>query len=337
MAQGIIEFWNPAKGQGAIRSDSGEHFTFTAADVVGIKPAALIKGLRVAFEPKTGDSATRVHDTNAAASAALDVLPDLPPDHPIFRQPPVPEALAKVLAKCDAIHPGLRLDKYLIPVANQEDQKDRLRRVAEDAKQSSAKDQFAAIKGRHRAMIEALGAEHWSRKTSGPLTLHLARASMLENAGICLHPIHGFPYLPGTGLKGLAHSYAETVWRPSQSDAQAAQAKIDRVFGKIEQAGEETSEEKTGRDADQSKKKDSPRSGIVSFHDAWPESWPKLNVDVVNNHHSSYYEKGELRAIGTRPSWSISSRYRRNRHFISPCRRVPPMTPRVTSGRPKSG
>ncbi len=56
---------------------------------------------------------------------------------------------------------------------------------------------------------------------------------MLENAGICLHPIHGFPYLPGTGLKGLARAYAETVWKPAQADANAAQAEIERVFGKV--------------------------------------------------------------------------------------------------------
>ena len=45
-------------------------------------------------------------------------------------------------------------------------------------------------------------AHTWSQATSGRLTLHLARASALENAGLCLHPLYGFTYLPGTGLKG---------------------------------------------------------------------------------------------------------------------------------------
>src|SRR5262249_10592024 len=38
---------------------------------------------------------------------------------------------------------------------------------------------------------------------------------------------------------------------------------------------------------------ESAQSGTIVFHDAWPESWPKLDVDVINNHHSTYYEKGE--------------------------------------------
>jgi CRISPR-associated protein Cmr6 len=279
MAQGIIEFWNPAKGQGGIKSDSGERFTFTAADVVGIKAAALGKGLRVTFEAKTGDTATRVREENAPETIVSKNLPELPPDHPIFRQPPVPERLAKLLAQCDAMHPGLRLDKYLAPVANQEDQKDRLRRVAEDAERSGARDGFEAAAGRRRAMFRALDTCLWSRTTSGPLTLHLARASMLENAGICLHPIHGFPYLPGTGLKGLARAYAETVWKPAQANPVAAEDQIARVFGVV--VGGDDEERGTAR------------SGTVVFHDAWPESWPKLDVDVINNHHSTYYEQGE--------------------------------------------
>jgi CRISPR-associated protein Cmr6 len=36
------------------------------------------------------------------------------------------------------------------------------------------------------------GAATFRATTIGPLTLHLARASALENAGICLHPIYGF-------------------------------------------------------------------------------------------------------------------------------------------------
>ena len=48
------------------------------------------------------------------------------------------------------------------------------------------------------------GATTVSAITIGPLTLHLARASALENAGICLHSLYGFTYLPGSGLKGMA-------------------------------------------------------------------------------------------------------------------------------------
>src|SRR5207248_7881050 len=67
---------------------------------------------------------------------------------------------------------------------------------------------------RHAAMLDAAGARdsHWDMVTAGPLTLHLSRASALENAGLCLHRVYGFAYLPGTGLKGTARAYAAQVW-----------------------------------------------------------------------------------------------------------------------------
>src|SRR5437667_371449 len=34
-------------------------------------------------------------------------------------------------------------------------------------------------------------------------------------------------------------------------------------------------------------------AGGVIFHDAWPEGWPPLTVDILNNHHAGYYQKGE--------------------------------------------
>src|SRR5205823_3596682 len=31
-------------------------------------------------------------------------------------------------------------------------------------------------------------------------------------------------------------------------------------------------------------------AGAVVFHDGWPDDWPKLVVDILNSHHSSYYQ-----------------------------------------------
>ena len=119
-----------------------------------------------------------------------------------------------------------------------------------------------ALWTRHERTLAALKAERFRGATAGPLTLHLARASALENAGICLHPLFGFVYLPGTGLKGMARAYAETV-------AQAPKEQIEDVFGNTD------------------------HSGAVAFHDAWPLTWPRLIVDILNNHHVSYYQQGQ--------------------------------------------
>ena len=73
-----------------------------------------------------------------------------------------------------------------------------------------------------------MGALRWRCATTGPLTLHLVRASALENAGICLHPLYGFVYLPGTGLKGMARAYAETVWLPRNISSTPAASRPTR-------------------------------------------------------------------------------------------------------------
>ena len=35
---------------------------------------------------------------------------------------------------------------------------------------------------------------------------------------------------------------------------------------------------------------DAASAGGIVFHDAWPEAWPRLIVDIVNNHHPKYYQ-----------------------------------------------
>jgi CRISPR-associated protein Cmr6 len=296
MAQGVVERWSGVRDEGSIRTSSGEIVAFSASDLADMDPTDVHRGMAVEYEPGEGATARRVRNPFLVSHRRLAPPPELPSDHPVFRQPPVPERLARLLSQCDAIHPGLRLDKFLAPVVNQEEQKERLRRVANDAERSAARTAFEAAAGRRRAMLRELDSRLWSRTTSGSLTLHLARASMLENAGICLHAIHGFPYLPGTGLKGLAHAYAETVWKAGEADSHAARATIARIFGRINEGDDQKAvADATGRVESKGKQpeKEPARAGTVVFHDAWPETWPKLDVDVINNHHSTYYEQGE--------------------------------------------
>lgn len=123
----------------------------------------------------------------------------------------------------------------------------------------------AALEARQRAFSD-LSAARWTSRTSGPLTLHLSASGSFENAGICLHPVYGFPIIPGTGIKGLARAYATTV-------AGALAEEIRAVFGP----------EEIRSDSDAA-------AGEVVFYDAWPVTWPKLMVDILNNHHREYYE-----------------------------------------------
>src|SRR5208283_1019982 len=231
MPVGKVEFWNPARREGALVTENRERFRFTAGTLAGLDHTEVHPGLELEFEVMPGGDAGRVRKREALL---LTLKEDLPVDHRCFRVVPCPDrnrTLVETMLGREGVNPGLRLDKYLVPAPRQEQQKERLgdfvRRAGGDVSL------FSELTGRRRAMLQSLATRAWTRETAGSLALHLARASALENAGICLHPIHGFAYLPGTGLKGLARAFAETVWLTI---------------------------------------------------------WPRLIVDLVNNHHKKYYE-----------------------------------------------
>src|SRR5436305_1951744 len=139
---------------------------------------------------------------------------------------PLPESLrARIAAHRGGTHPGLLLDKYVESweagtapgKLSEKVQKPTVQAVAAASQNPPPGLEWQEVLDRRRFFLEALPAARariWFCVTTGPLTLHLARASALENAGICLHPVYGFAYLPGSGLKGMAHAYACEVWLP---------------------------------------------------------------------------------------------------------------------------
>lgn len=193
---------------------------------------------------------------------------------------PLPRAVQGKLG--ENTHPGLALDKYVTSwdehshetgKLSEKVQKDAILKVVQLTKcapESLGLD-FIALKERRGAVFNALGASGFKCLNTGPLTLHLARASALENAGVCLHHVYGFTYLPGSGLKGMARAYAETIWLPGQPDRQEAGRRIREVFGNPPGNSE-------------------AQAGMVVFHDAWPDEWPRLRTDILNSHHAKYYQ-----------------------------------------------
>jgi CRISPR-associated protein Cmr6 len=149
-------------------------------------------------------------------------------------------------------HPGLKLDRFADSWDDAGDRRGLSERVQKPTVDEVVElsnsppmtpDEYTALFGRWE---KTLGANSFTGTTAGPLTLHLARASALENAGICFHRIYGFVYLPGSGLKGLARAFAETVWLEAEGDTPDNREKIEAVFGTT------------------------ARAGSVVFHDAWP-------------------------------------------------------------------
>lgn len=187
---------------------------------------------------------------------------------------------------------GLHLDKFT--------------KICKGKEKKQALDEVLRIKGcnellknlslRHEAALQTLGACRVEMKTAGALTLHISRAGAWENAGICLHPVYGFAYLPGSGIKGLVRSWAETVWAQDQENKEDAWNWIDDLFGystnseshKFSSSNRKTS----GWRPDGIYPQQPASAGRLVFHDAWPKVWPSLEVDIANNHHTKYYDGG---------------------------------------------
>lgn len=153
----------------------------------------------------------------------------------LYTKPLLPQATRKLvdtekpLVSLDRRHPGLQLDKLsAVGDGKMEAQKVALVKATKTLRDEPL---FRSLLARRQAMLDALGAKRLPMITRGSLTLHLSRSGALENAGIALHPVYGFVYLPGSGLKGLARAWAETVWASAQPDKKDAWRQIEEACG----------------------------------------------------------------------------------------------------------
>jgi len=130
---------------------------------------------------------------------------------------------------------------------------------------------------------------------------------ILENAGLCLHRHFGFPYIPGSAVKGVARHYAWMLWHDAweEGDTDAAQShalKLALTFGyptgdRLPGGASErdpmdhldgflaaTLPELFGTDG-----RLATYAGSVAFFPAQPIGKAKLVTDLVNCHHPEYY------------------------------------------------
>ncbi len=202
-------------------------------------------------------------------------------------------SLVKQIISPQECHAGLLLDKFSeFPEESerkmQEFQKKALNEVC---KSRGDRKLLKSLNSRRSQMLEKANAMPLLMRTQGAMTLHLSRAGTWENAGISLHPIYGFVYLPGSGLKGLARAWAETVWAPAQPNQEQAWRTIEDAFGYTPNSEKAKIRNKKGgwRPPDVSLRTSSATGQLV-FHDAWPSAWPHLEVDITNSHFTKYYQ-----------------------------------------------
>ncbi|OOP55641.1 MAG: type III-B CRISPR module RAMP protein Cmr6 [Candidatus Brocadia carolinensis] len=164
---------------------------------------------------------------------------------------------------------GLRINKYIDWNANWEKKKD----IHHEILSSNTKNDslLESYKNRQKALLanyKKLGyhIECFTMTTDYRFISGLGGAHVLET-GLTLHPLYGFPFLPASGIKGLARSYAE---------------KIDDALNdeRLETFGSE----------DKDRVSDSNREGKVVFLDGIPTEFPEIEVDIMNPHYGDYYQ-----------------------------------------------
>jgi CRISPR-associated protein Cmr6 len=240
---------------------------------------------------------------------------------------------------------GLLFERYTPFSKNQEQDwalegKDRYKAIeavvkaAEGARQND--DYQRLVQHHHRRWREtakAAGAPDdciFEASSEWRFVVGLGRESVLET-GFTFHHVYGFPYLPGSALKGLTQAYA--LWQvaerlgvpallPSQQhdgsrtpiqrledllmepDAEARRKCLEELREKQGRALPDKARVKTEemerlldelkRDAEkyQAVFGITDRQGRVVFFDGVPVEPPKLAVDVMNPHYGDYYRPG---------------------------------------------
>lgn len=140
------------------------------------------------------------------------------------------------------------------------------------------KDYINELNNRKDSVLKSLQNSGWHIEsfpaiTDSRLIIGLGGTSVIET-GMTLHPLYGFPYLPGSGLKGLARVYAEIA--EDFPDEETKKKLLHEIFG---------SDDKDPREVVSDN-----RQGKVFFMDGLPTQLPKLELDIMNPHYTKYYQ-----------------------------------------------
>lgn len=196
----------------------------------------------------------------------------------------IPKAVQAVVVKDEAVtcdNPSLRLAKFVRVGGDGGNKQKELRAVCKCQETNGAAPQLDLP-----ARAECVWGELRSR-----LAVNLA-GGILENANICLHPHFGYPYLPGSAVKGLARHAAWCEWNKLKGEAkQAIARRIATVFGYP--TGDDDDD---GLDAALKAEGEKDHAGCVAFLGAFPEDKANIEVDVLTCHHAKYYSGSKPQA-----------------------------------------
>lgn len=129
------------------------------------------------------------------------------------------------------------------------------------------------------------------------LAIGLGSESVYETS-INLHPIYGFPYIPGQAVKGIVRSWVIQEHFQSNEGLAIGDETFCNIFGCPKEITLPLRDD-YGKIIVDENGKVIPRTykseleydnqGSLVFFDAFPTSAPKLKVDVMNPHYGPYY------------------------------------------------
>nr|HPR18850.1 type III-B CRISPR module RAMP protein Cmr6 [Candidatus Cloacimonadota bacterium] len=96
------------------------------------------------------------------------------------------------------------------------------------------------------------------------MVIGLGSASVYETS-ITLHHVYGFPYIPGQAVKGVTRNYVICEYFEKDEKEAEKNEEFKAIFGSQKQIGK------------------------ITFFDAYPQTEPKLEFDIMNVHYSEYY------------------------------------------------
>ena len=189
------------------------------------------------------------------------------------------------LGSCN--HPGLLFDRFYPGSDNEakegEAKKNHFQKVIASSTTSQATDLYKKSFERWKDNLPKSINKSGTLETTGRMVVGLGKASVLE-IGIHLHHHLGFPYIPGSSLKGICAHYCSKVWGAK-----------DPTFKSTMNGDEKSSEPHH-----QFLFGDTTIAGSIGFEDAWwvptavaQISQSPFHMDIITPHHKDWQDEGK--------------------------------------------
>jgi len=216
------------------------------------------------------------------------------------------------------LSPSLRLTKY----ANLKEDKSKSKDIIDYITDSSGYSKFAIPEVNNLFYYDHFSSKKLSMKLGGRLIINQA-GGVLENANLCIHRHFGYPYIPGSAVKGIArhsawHRWCELIDVEKENKQTNSEQTLREVALKTALTfGFPTNDKmpNKAKDIKRESKSDylddyladtypdlfgkdgtySSFSGAVSFLAAVPSEY-NLVTDVLTCHHNKYYSGEQPKA-----------------------------------------